>query len=166
MNLNTFIKKGKSAHDNKYDYSLVDYKKSHDFIDIICPKHGVFKQKAYSHLQGIGCPKCNESKGEKIIREILEKNNINIITQKTFNSCLYKRNLKFDFYLPNYNLCIEYDGIQHYKPNDFFGGNIEFEKTQKRDKIKNNYCKENNIKLIRIKYNENILDKLNVIIHN
>ena len=61
--------------------------------------------------------------------------------------------LKFDFYLPKFNICIEYDGQQHFNPwwNDKSG--VEFENTQKRDEIKNQYCYNNNIKLIRVKFN-------------
>ena len=68
--------------------------------------------------------------------------------------------LPFDFYLPEHNICIEFNGIQHYQPSDFFGGYSEFKKRQKRDKIKIDYCNNSNIKLIAIKYNENIYDKL------
>ena len=62
--------------------------------------------------------------------------------------------LKFDFYLPDYNCCIEYDGKQHFEPIDYFGGKNGFIKTQERDDIKNQYCKNNDIKLIRIPYTD------------
>jgi len=68
--------------------------------------------------------------------------------------------LKFDFYLPKYNYCIEYDGQQHFKPLEFFGGIVQFKKNQTRDKIKNDYCKKETIKLVRVKYNDNILEKI------
>lgn len=64
---------------------------------------------------------------------------------------------RYDFYLPQYNLFIEYDGQQHYEPVRFHGDNIEknmheFQKVQEHDKIKNKYCEENNINLLRIPY--------------
>lgn len=64
------------------------------------------------------------------------------------------------FYLPYFNTCIEYNGIQHYEPNDFFGGEESFKKQLIRDKIKKKYCENNNIKLIIIRYDENINEKL------
>jgi hypothetical protein len=65
--------------------------------------------------------------------------------------------------LPFLNICIEYDGIQHYESSDYFGGEKEFIIQQLKDNIKTEYCKNNNIKLIRIKYDENIEKKLNFI---
>ena len=113
----------------------------------------------YTHLYGIGCPICNESKGEKTIRNFLLINNINFIQQKKFDDCKHKQKLSFDFYLPKYNTCIEYDGIQHFELLKYIGFD-KFKIIQKRDIIKNNYCISNNIHLLRIKYNENILDIL------
>lgn len=68
-----------------------------------------------------------------------------------------KKNCVFDFYLPDYNILIEYDGEQHFKPVDFASKGLEwatkiFEYNQIKDKIKNDYCKDNNIRLIRIPY--------------
>lgn len=104
------------------------------------------------HLKNnIGCPICSSSKGEKIIREYLENNSINFKQEHKFEDCKNKRSLPFDFYIPQYNLCIEFDGIQHFKANNYFGEK-EFELTQKRDNIKNSYCKKNNINLLRIPY--------------
>ena len=60
--------------------------------------------------------------------------------------------LPFDFYLPNYNICIEYDGEQHFKPIKYFGGQKAFQSQQQKDEIKNKYCQDNKIKLIRISY--------------
>ena len=60
--------------------------------------------------------------------------------------------LPFDFYLPNHNICIEYDGIQHTQCSDFFGGVESFKKIIKNDTIKNRFCYDNNITLIRINH--------------
>lgn len=98
------------------------------------------------------CPKCNESIGETKIRKYLSNKNIIYESQKTFDNCLYISKLKFDFYLPNKNMCIEFDGEQHYKSVEYFGGEETFELIKKRDNIKNNYCVNNNINLIRISY--------------
>jgi hypothetical protein len=101
-------------------------------------------------LNGCGCPVCNESKGEKIIRLFLTKNNINFRMQKIFNNCCNIKPLPFDFYLPDYNICIEYDGEQHFKIKENWGGKDGFIKIKNNDKIKDSYCDKNNIKLIRI----------------
>ncbi len=75
-------------------------------------------------------------------------------TEKTFPQCKYKQLLRFDFYLPNFNICIEYDGIQHTQPVDYFGGQKEFELIQLRDEIKNTYCEQNDIHLLRVSYTQ------------
>ena len=161
LNTISFINRVKKIHNNKYDYSLVNYINAHTKVKIICPIHGVFEQTPNSHYQNIGCSKCHRSKGEEQIESILLKNNINFKTQKKFENCKDKRKLPFDFYLPKYNLCIEYDGEQHFKIfNNFWGGISQLSITQKHDQIKNKFCKENNINLLRIKYNENIENKL------
>lgn len=117
-------------------------------------------------LSGTGCPQCTRSKGEKNIRNWLDNNNIAYEVQKRFNDCKDNRSLSFDFYLPNYNLCIEYDGEQHYRPVNFGGvtdekANLNFDITVKHDNIKNNYCKNNGISLLRIPYFKNIEEELN-----
>jgi very-short-patch-repair endonuclease len=154
----TFIENAKKIHGDKYNYSLVDYKNTNINIKIICPIHGIFEQRPRHHIYGCGCPKCSESNGEKEIIKFLK--NDNFIKQKKFKDCRYIKILSFDFYLPEKNLCIEYDGEQHYKSIKYFGGDDAFIKTQTRDKIKTNFCIKNNINLLRIKYNENIENKL------
>lgn len=99
-----------------------------------------------------GCLKI--SKGEDKIKNILFSLDINFIQQKTFSNLKYKSNLKFDFFLPDYNCCIEYQGKQHYKSIEYFGGEKEFKENQIRDNIKREWCKENNIKLIEIPYTD------------
>lgn len=102
--------------------------------------------------QNYGCPICKESKGEKAIRLYLEKNNIYFKQEYIFEDCKYKRVLPFDFYISNYNLCIEFDGRQHFESNEYFGGEERLKTTQKRDRIKDDYCMENSINLLRISY--------------
>lgn len=103
-------------------------------------------------LSGYGCPICNCSKGEIAIIKTLDKNKVNYISQYTFSDCKYKQLLPFDFYLPDYNLCIEYDGELHYMAVNHFGGEEHLKTQQMRDNIKTKYCQENNIKLLRIPY--------------
>lgn len=100
--------------------------------------------------QSCGCTL--ESKGEEKIKLFLQKNNISFNFQYSFENCKYKKELPFDFYISNYNCCIEYDGEQHFKSIDYFGGEEHLKIQQQRDNIKTRYCEDNNIKLIRIPY--------------
>lgn len=162
-----FIKRAKDIHGDKYDYSLVDYKNSKSKIKIICPEHEIFEQIPSGHIRGYGCIKCKsfkESKGESKIREFLSNNSIEFESQKIFDDCKNINYLLFDFYLPKQNICIEFDGIQHFEPIKYFGGTKKFKETQERDKIKNEYCLKNNIELIRIKYDELIDEYLKILL--
>lgn len=141
-------------HNNKYDYSLIEINKPIKYIDIICSKHVKFTQKLCHHKSGSGCSSCSNNKK-------LNNKNIKYEEQKSFKKCKNKRLLPFDFYLPEYNICIKFDGIQHYKPVKQYGGYDNFNKQKINDEIKNDFCLVNNIKLLRIKYNENIIEFLN-----
>ena len=101
------------------------------------------------------CGLCElHSNGEYKIESLLLDNNIIYEKQKTFKTCKDKHVLPFDFYLPEYNCLIEYDGTSHYTPNKYGSWNTEenLKITQYHDAIKNNWCKNNNILLIRIPY--------------
>lgn len=112
-------------------------------------------------LRGDGCPRCNESSGERQVRQWLEKNNISYIFQHTYKDCRDINLLPFDFYLPDFNTIVEYDHKQHFEPVEHFGGQESFEKTVKHDKMKNEYCKNNGISLLRIPYFKNVEEELN-----
>ena len=147
-----FIKNAESVHNGKYDYSIVEYKKAKERVKIICPIHGQFNQLANDHLNGSGCPVCNDSKGEKKIETFLYNAEIDFVRQKKFDDCKNKKVLPFDFFLPKYNMCIEFDGKQHFKASNGWGGEKKLSKTQENDEIKTSYCFENKIKLLRIAY--------------
>jgi hypothetical protein len=155
-----FIRKAKEVHGDRYDYSKSIYLNDKSKILIICPIHGEFKQISGGHLQGSGCPICRESKGEREIRQFLIENKIKFIPQHRFKNCRDKNPLPFDFYLPENNVCIEFQGRQHYEPISIFGGENELSKLIKRDKIKMEYCINNNIPLILVKFDENVNKKL------
>ena len=161
MTTNEFIERSKMIYGNLYDYSKVDYKRSDIKVIIICKKHGEFKKTPEKHLICLeGCPFCKRSKGEIKIKSFLDKYHIIYESQKSFKKCKHKGLLYFDFYLSNYNLCIEYDGIHHFESFDIFGGEKIFEEQKIRDLIKTTFCQENNIKLIRINYKDNMKEKL------
>ena len=132
-----------------------------------CVKDGHIGTIREDHLShGHGCPVCSNSIGEKNVANYLTKHNIAFLQQHPFDGCIYRDQLYFDFYLPNLNVCIEYDGIQHFEPVDFAGKGEEWAKehfnyTMLRDEVKNNYCKNNNIPLCRIKYTQDVEKTLN-----
>ncbi len=176
ITIEEFISRSKEINGNhKYDYSLIDKIENQKHkITLICNVHGKFNQSVSDHLYNkSGCPKCRESKGEKQIRIYLENNNIAYEIRKKFKGCCYKKPLYFDFYLPNHNMCIEYDGEQHFtgmrriNKKTFTPEETETQlKIYKiRDEIKNEYCISNNIRLLRIDYKNfnNIEQILNTI---
>lgn len=118
----------------------------------------VYPVKPYSFYEGNRCPKCKSSTGEKLIGDYLTSNNIHFVAQYSFKDCRNKHVLPFDFAVLDRNskvtMLIEFDGLQHYQPIEYFGGVKKFEETKKHDNIKNTYCKNNDIKLIRIPYTE------------
>jgi very-short-patch-repair endonuclease len=157
-----FILESNIIHDNKFDYSKTDYKGIGNKVIIICPIHGDFNQTPGSHLRGRGCGLCNDSKGEKAISKYLDKNLISYYRQHKFEDCKNIHQLPFDFYIPSKRLIIEFDGKQHYEPMSFFGGVEAYERLKVNDNIKNEYCEDNYIDLVRIKYDsiDNIISIL------
>lgn len=111
-----------------------------------------WKTLVLNRSHGWGCPKCSLSKGEKKIFRFLDKNNIGYIPQFRFDNCRNIYSLPFDFYLSNFNICIEYHGKQHYEPKEFFGGEKKLIKRRQLDKIKFDYCENNEIDLLIIPY--------------
>lgn len=160
LTLEQYINKANEVHSNKYDYSKVNYVNNQQKVIIICPEHGEFEQRAGAHLCGQGCPKCKKSSiGEQTVEKFLIKNKIKYIAQyeipisKEINKT---EKAYIDFYLPDYNLFIEYNGKQHYVPIEYFGGKIRFEVQKCRDNYIKDYCSKNNINLLEIRYNDNI----------
>lgn len=154
-----FIEKSNFVHKNKYDYSKVKYLNCDTKVCIICPKHGDFWQTPYTHIHGCGCPICKESKLEKEMATLLDMFNIKYERQKRFKWLGLQ---SLDFYLPDYNIAIECQGEQHFKPIKHFGGEHNFIKTQERDKIKYDLCMNNDIILLYINYNNKVKDLNNV----
>ena len=167
MTLDEFINKSNNIHGvGTYDYSLIkEYLGGSFKLNIICKKHGPFLQSPRLHLQGKGCKKCKGSKGETKIRLWLESKYIEYKIEHKFNDCRNPKTnalLRYDFYLPNHNTLIEYDGIQHSKliPAWFKSTKDDLVKRQFRDQIKTEYAKNNSIKLIRIPYTEKDIPKI------
>lgn len=148
----------------KYNAKLLskEYKNAKTKLNIQCECGRKFKAD-FDKIKSRGKVRCNvcskkTSTKEFIISQKLEALNIKYIEQYKFDDCIYKDKLIFDFYIPSLNTCIEYDGEGHYKPfrfsKDKEAMKKKLEETQIRDAIKTQYCKDNNIKLIRIPYFE------------
>ena len=138
----------------KEGYKLLsnEYINAHIPLIMQCPKEHVFSMVYSNFQQGQRCNKCENSKGEKIISNILDKLSITYTPQYRFSNCKAKQSLPFDFYLSKLNICIEYDGEQHYKYGCFNSNLLDLMNRKYYDNIKTQYCKDNNIKLIRIPY--------------
>lgn len=145
-----------------YIYDFKNYINNRSFIKVTCPVHGEFTKSYQSLRKGFGCADCAgyKSKGERLIGEWLKDNNIEYIPQMKFSGCMLDRELRFDYYLPKHNICIEYNGKQHYYASSKFGGEKEFELTKTRDQIKIEYCMDNSIPLIIIQWDEDPIHKL------
>lgn len=150
-----FVERARKIHGDKYDYSKTIYNNMFNKVDIIChvkkrngEEHGVFLQEPHNHLKGNGCPICRNSSLERIVEEELEKNSIKYIHHANHNLFSWLGKQHLDFYLPDYNIAIECQGEQHFKKYRFEKDNKRLEKRNKLDKIKNELCKENGVKLI------------------
>ena len=139
---NEFINKLKELYGDKYYYDRVNYVRTHDDIEIGCKKHGYFKIRPSNLLKGEGCPNCNQSIMEEDIKMFLTSHNINYMWQYKIGR------LRLDFFLPDYNIGIECQGIQHFKPVEMFGGEDAFIDQTRRDELKKNLCKKNNVYLL------------------
>lgn len=156
---------------NKYsnEFDVIEYKNQREIL----VEHNVCGYRFNKFLHNITqnnvikCPKCdlNKSMGEEKIKTWLDNNSIRYERQKRFKNCKNIKSLPFDFYLPERDILIEFDGIQHYEVVEHFGGKEKFKIRKENDNIKNKFCIDNNIDLIRIKYSdinnvEEILTKL------
>lgn len=171
--IDEFIKLSNQIHNNFFIYDKSIYVSNKTKLIITCPIHGDFEQLPYNHLMGKGCKLCNiKSKGEEFIIKILDNENIKYKRQYTFDKCINNvtnRKLPFDFYLIDKNILLEFDGIQHFKEIEHWGGKTNLSEIKLRDKIKNIFCNENNIKLYRLTYkdinNRSLQNKLMKIIY-
>lgn len=137
-----FIERVKLINGDKYDYSKTKYANTHEYVTITCKEHGDFMQYPSNHLRGQGCPICNESHLEKDVNNILLESGIKFVRQYKIG------NLFIDFYLPSHKVGIECQGIQHFKPIEFFGGAKAYVRQVERDERKYNLCESNGIRLL------------------
>lgn len=165
LSVSDVIDRFNKKHNFKYDYSMINnhpeyYRNMQTKVPIIChckdssgKEHGIFWQEPNVHLKGHGCPICNESHAEKEIRQLLDSNRIEYIFQanKKTLDFLDKGNgqsMSLDFYLSEYRIGIECQGIQHFQIIDYYGGKEAFKSQIERDKLKYQLCKDNGIKIL------------------
>jgi hypothetical protein len=167
-----WIEKFKKVHGDRYDYSLVKEFEGSGMLNkviIVCSKHKEFLMRPQLHAKGVNCPYCNISKGEDEVEKYLIKNDIEYVREHKFDKCFNpktNKKLPFDFFIPKYNLVIEYQGEQHYKKmgNYFESRNGGLEGRKYRDKIKKEFCYQEKINYLEIPYKE--FNNINTILKN
>jgi len=165
-----FIMRSNRKHNNKYDYSKVQYINSATKVIITCPRHSDFEQTPGSHLRGGGCPICKESHGEEAIANILRSLNLQFKQQWKFKSCQNQKPLPFDFAVVTINgiKLIEYQGRQHYKPSTFGSKHENPEemlvRVQEHDRIKREWCQRKRVSLLEIPFWD--FDNIDAIVRN
>lgn len=168
LTIESFKQKVKDITNDEYTVLSDNYINNETKIKIrhnVCKNEYLVAPKNFLRTNGNRCPYCNrinkESKAIKLIKNYLKTNNIKFIEEKRFKTCKDINTLPFDFYLPDYDLLIEYDGKQHYviDNNSFFNEDY-YNICHKHDEIKNNWCKDNNKDLLRIKYTQDPIKTL------
>jgi len=144
------IRRLTEIYGDKYDLSRVEYINARTKIEIICKKHGSFMGKPHDLFRYHGCPYCQQSRAESLLKNIFEKNNIEFKPQFSFEwmkTSTYGK-LSYDFYIPKQNIAIECQGRQHFEIVNAFGGEQEFKKILDRDNNKKQLSENNGVKLI------------------
>ena len=138
------------VHNNFYNYDKVVYVNNKTNVIITCPLHGDFEARPDNHINLMqGCNKCRQSKGENKISMFLDLINVEYKKEFTFINSRYR----YDFCILNNKILLEYDGIQHFKAVDYFGGVKALKMIKLHDMIKNRLAKKNGYYLIRLHYN-------------
>lgn len=170
-----FITESEMVHGKgRYDYSISVYTNANTYTYVICHRkgkdgieHGAFPCTPYNHVhKRQGCPKCRRSHMEEETEYILKTLDVEYITQCDKHTFEWLGKLKIDFYLPEYNIAIECQGEQHFRPVEYYGGEIQFKLQQERDERKKRLCEEHGIQMFYIWYNELLKDKLLEIVKN
>lgn len=148
----------KSIHGERYDYSKFVYKNVRTKGVIICKEHGEFLASRNNHLKGHGCPKCGKKQvSEPLFRESLEtivsrfgKFEFPNVRPDWLKNPETGSRLELDCYNEKLKLAFELQGIQHYEPIEFWGGEAKFAKTIRRDNHKLTECRKHGVQLFRI----------------
>ena len=167
MSVDDFIVRAKEKHRMFYAYENVAFENLREKILITCPTHGEFSQVAHAHLAGAGCPICRASKGELAIANWLEQNGIAFVHQWAEHDCVVNVNrAKWDFFVPEHDLLIEFDGEHHSSPVRFGSSICEHEALERlkrqieADRNKDRWADKNGYFVLRIKYDQDVNARL------
>jgi hypothetical protein len=158
-----FVSKALRVHQGIYSYENTVYATTHEKLTITCSVHGDFEQTASDHLSGKGCRFCWESHGARMVEKALKASGGRFVREfspKDLINPSTGSRLYFDFYLYDPNAVIEYDGEHHFGPVNWYGGVGKadalkaFEGVRLRDQLKEEYCEDKNLPLLRIPYTE------------
>jgi len=142
----------RKIHGRKYSYpNLPEHCNNRQYIEILCSKHGLFKQRIANHLRGDGCPSCRNSKQENILEGLFTKKHISYIREKTFPWLKRKGHMYVDFYLPEYKIAIECQGAQHFGvevPHRFKFSKEDYVDIRNRDELKYKLCNLHGIRVL------------------
>lgn len=150
-----FRKRAAEAHGGNYCYDGIEGLSATTKIEIRCKEcNKKFRQQARLHMDGYGCPHCrvNRSKGELEVEAALKEMQVGFKPEYRNPSLRDKKPLPIDFLIPSLRMAIEYDGPQHFEAIDWFGGEEALAETQRRDRIKDEWCKNVHLKLVRIRH--------------
>lgn len=160
----TFVQKvyGLFGKELKVVTSKKDFINQQHDVEVTCPNpaHKSYVRPGTQILKSSGCIYCHTSRGELLVRQALDKLGIKYESEKRFPTCFDKNTLPFDFWLPEYGALIEFQGKQHFEPWELSGGEKELKKLKKRDRIKANWAKENELPLLRIESYNNLLEAI------
>ena len=148
------LNKANLVHNNKYDYSKIQFNNINDKVEIICPKHGSFFQRLYDHIHGVGCPVCTHIKSNNEIELF------NFIKNYFPNAISGDKTIlngkELDIYIPNKNIAIEYNGLRWHSESYGKDKNYHLNKL--------NLCLKSNIKLIQI-FEDEFLNSKNIVLN-
>jgi len=162
-NKEEFIKQAREVHGDRYDYRKVVYHTNKDKVEILCDEHGVFWVTPNGHTSSnAGCPRCKESKGETRVRVFLEKHGINYVQEYKLPTHRYR----YDFFLVDHGILIEYQGQQHFMPVELFGGKKYFKETYRNDIVKKTLAQKHGYPLLTIGYWLAAGDGIEIVLEN
>lgn len=162
ISFDEFVARARKVHGDKYDYSIVEKEfeeakinnQTIQIITIKCKTCGqIFKQNKGLHMDGRGCPFCEASSKEQLLHDFLESIGVKYLFQATFSGMQYKQKLSVDFYLPEYDVVIEYNGKQHYQ---VWKSKRELELCKTRDFIKKKFLENHNIQVVKYSFKEGV----------
>ena len=143
---------------------LSKYTTGRDLVEVLHQRCGKSRWVVASEvIKKAGCPYCKTSHGNRFIWNYLTDRDIEFESEQRFDTCKDKITLPFDFYIPDRKLLIEFDGKQHYEVVDYWGGEEGLNDRKRRDQIKDDWARDNNMNLFRIRFDDDLEESLDSI---